>query len=193
MGYQKIEIGGVLYESGIDRESEYRAIFPEPPTDKTILDIGCHMGFYLMRADREGALHCVGCEVNKEWAQRGQEIAQAAGCRVTTIINMSIFRLQPGPYDVVLCLNFLHHLPTMQSLELLYKIDGWTRERMVFVLLDPSDKDATLSIEPTPERAMKLRVSYKYLRALWPDYKITTQPSTVPPAGRTIVDVRKPC
>jgi hypothetical protein len=91
-------------------------------------------------------------------------------------------------------INFLHHLKNIAHANfLLVMLDMIARERMVFVLLNPTDKDAMYSTEPTPKGAMKLRVSYKHLQALWPDYKITTQPSTVPPAGRSIVDVRKPC
>ena len=194
--YQRIKIDGKMYANGIDRETEYRAIFPDPPIGVTLLDVGCHFGFYPIRAVNEGAAWGAGIEKNKRWASVGQKAAAELGYNNVMIRWGNVFELPfdyfAGDFNTILCLNFLHHMRDIGRVaKLLLKLDNWATKRLVFVTLDPSDTEKLYGHESTPRGSRKLRISGKYFSELWPKYSVMNKPSTVSPPGRSIVNVYK--
>lgn len=193
LAYQQLEFDEVVYVEGFNRESEYAKIFPEPPIGKVILDIGCHNSFYILQACYDGAARGFGVEKDFSWAEKGREVAEAIGLSNVYICNNDIEKITlTGIFDVVLCLNLLHHFRSIERIQaIMDKMDSVCGERMVFVVIDPSDPVASWSHERTSRGAIKTRLSWMFFQNYWPDYEVRRQPTTVNPVGRSIVEVIK--
>src|SRR5215469_15807753 len=62
--YQKVIYQGRVLSRGTDRTETYDLLFPTPPTGKTVLDVGCHIGFYCFQACSDGARYCLGIDID---------------------------------------------------------------------------------------------------------------------------------
>src|SRR5438270_13420841 len=60
--YQRLSYRGKLLAWGTDRTEAYRLLFTDPPAGKSILDVGCHVGFYCFQAASHGAAYCLGVD-----------------------------------------------------------------------------------------------------------------------------------
>ncbi|MHC4397445.1 MAG: class I SAM-dependent methyltransferase [Planctomycetota bacterium] len=192
--YQKIDIGSTKID-GTDRAIEYYEIFPEgqKPKGKSVLDLGCHIGFYCFHAYMEGASECLGIEKVERWYKQAQAIADEQKWTRVMFANGDIERmhLRRARFDIVLCLNVLHHLGTniARPLRLMARIDSWAKERMVFIVKDCiTDKDTEL--QPCRKGFPRRRFSAEFFRHRWPHYTITSKPSKISP-NRTIISVEK--
>lgn len=116
--YQSIIYEGRLVARGHDRTEAYRIVFPEPPAGKSILDIGCYSGFYCFMAASEGAKYCAGIDIDAAHLARGQ--AAKKRCKAE---NVDLFcadaltHVFSRSFDVVLCLNVLQHIRTIERVD----------------------------------------------------------------------------
>jgi len=193
--YQQLKFDGHLYVSGIDRSKEYEQIFKEPPVGLSILDIGCHMGYHILRAKREGAYYCMGIEKKKEWANKAMEVSIDLNLREFQVFNFDIINSVWNPnsqFDITLCLNFLHHLYPSEVGRLCSKINEWTKRKMVFIIWPPDGayKDEVISIQGVIGHPLRTRISPRWFNNIWPDYEIESEPSLLSPE-RLIVKVTK--
>jgi SAM-dependent methyltransferase len=102
---------------GRDRSATARAIFPEDLGGRTMLDIGCHHGYYCIEAKERGAGTVVGVE--------GKPKAQKVIQRIQRIYGYPDFQLVEGffpkvrlphkQFDIVLLMNVVHHLGTVRK------------------------------------------------------------------------------
>lgn len=123
--YQKIIYKGKVLMRGHDRTSAYQVLFPSPPIGKTILDVGCHTGFFCFMAASNGGEYCMGIDIERSRIRKGQALAAKAGVTNIELIAADIFKYEPRRrFDVVLCLNLLQHTGTLdranQLLDKLY-------------------------------------------------------------------------
>jgi cyclopropane fatty-acyl-phospholipid synthase-like methyltransferase len=117
----------------------YRAVFPVPPASETIFDVGCHTGSYCFMAASEGAKLCTGIDHAAARINKAMELVANEGITNIELVAGDVFDYQlRGTFDVVLCLNLLHHMQNLERAEaLIEKVYNWSRRRVVFIVLRP--------------------------------------------------------
>ena len=169
-GYQKIRFQGKTYTKGVDRFRSYKQLFPFPPANKTILDVGCNFGYYSLMALQEGAAYCRAIELNQRFTKKLQEVVLDMGLSHLDVVQADILNYAlDRDFDIVLCLNLIHHFETIGRVEkLLDNLYQHTIEKMMFIVLAPADleKSSVLDTEIDPAGGKRfLRISPNYFIA----------------------------
>lgn len=127
--YQRIELPHGLSTGGHDRSVTAKRIFPADMSGKTVLDVGCSLGYYCFEALGRGAERAVGMELDADRLRKARLLADCLGAEAD-------FRMwdierdgMDERFDDVLCLNLLHHLK--DPIAALDKLIGLTRERLI--------------------------------------------------------------
>jgi SAM-dependent methyltransferase len=129
LAYQKIQLPYGLFTPGTDRSDFCQSVFGTDLTGKTVLDIGSYLGYFCLQALERGASRAVGIEVDPIKARQARTIAEIKGLE-PEYLELDIERDPiPGSFDIVLCLNVLHHL--YDPIGVLEKLMRATRERLV--------------------------------------------------------------
>jgi SAM-dependent methyltransferase len=129
LAYQKIQLPYGLFTPGTDRSEFCESIFGPDLAGKTVLDIGSYLGYFCLQALERGASRAVGIEVDPIKARQARTIAEIKGLE-PEYLELDIERDPiPGSFDIVLCLNVLHHL--YDPIGVLEKLMRATRERLV--------------------------------------------------------------
>jgi SAM-dependent methyltransferase len=134
--YQRIELPFGLATPGDDRGDILKMVFPPDLSGKSVLDIGCFLGFFCIQAHKRGAARVQGIDIDRDRLRQAGTIAQ--------ILNAPIdFRMAdieedplPEPADYVLFLNVLHHV--RDPIAVLDRLIRLTRERLVLEIAGPS-------------------------------------------------------
>lgn len=116
LGYQKIELpyGCTTYDHIQDPRNfkdKLEDIDWNSFKEKTVLDVGCNIGYYCLKAHRKGAKHVLGIDgdskkiccandIRDMWNYKGLFFKEGR------IEDVSRF----GQFDVVICLSVYHHL-----------------------------------------------------------------------------------
>lgn len=194
MHYQNIDIDDVRVK-GICREKDYRNIFPVYPQGLKILDIGCNIGFYSLKAASEGAKFVLGVDNSPVFLDIAKDVKKRLKYNNVEFILMDV--LASGyfiheaydPFDVVLCLNLVHHFQTIKQVEQHFDdLDKCTNKLMVFEFLNTDC--GTWAIIPNSIGNPKIYLSYLYFQERYPDAEIRIMDSDVT-RGRKIIHVRK--
>ena len=133
--YQRIVYHGKTLSWGIDRYLPYRLLFPDPPAGRSILDAGCHRGFYCFQAASEGAQCCLGIDADADRIAKARALARRYAIpnlefRAADLSTCAI----EDRFDVVLCLNVLHHLSGIeQAGRVLRKLWAVADERLILI------------------------------------------------------------
>ena len=172
------------------KSRQYEDIFPEPPVGKRLLDIGCSVGYYLMRAALEGAESILGIDIAEASISKANTVVGVLGCKnarflVNTTSSLYCFH---GEVDITLCLNVLHHLSDIHVIKrVLCNIDKLTTERMVFITSKPKDG------KPWSRKGQlrgRMALAPEYFMGLFPHYHIIAR-DNVPSGKRYLIDIRK--
>jgi SAM-dependent methyltransferase len=187
MGYQQIDIGG-FFHPGKDRTEDYYQIFPEKPIGLSILDIGCHNGFYILKAISEGAEYALGIDKIDNFLKVGENAKKYLkydniDFRKTNILENG---LPQGEFDVVLCLNILHYFNISMISYLLNEIDKRCKKVMIFEILYCEDMEWKM----VQRRSNVTALSIYFFRKKFPNYNIETMESIVT-ENRMILKVKK--
>jgi hypothetical protein len=134
--YQRLTYKGKILAWGRDRAATYRLLFPTAPFGKTILDVGCHRGFYCFQAASEGAKYCLGIDIDPGRIGKGQALIQQERIPNIDLVAADIHRYNFNcSYDITLCLNLLQHLKTIDRVEeLLTRLHQVATERLILVV-----------------------------------------------------------
>lgn len=128
--YQRIELPHGFSTGGRhDRSSTARKIFPDDLSGKSVLDVGCRLGYFCFEALKRGAERVLGVDVNPDSVRKARLLADCLGFDAR-FEQLDVDR-EPirESFDYVLGLNLLHHLADpIGSLEQLAKV---ARERLV--------------------------------------------------------------
>jgi hypothetical protein len=127
--YQRIELPFGLSTGGDDRGATAKLALPERMDGMSVLDIGCFLGFFGHESFRRGAKRVVGYDINGERLRQARTIAEILGHPIEFHRRDMEFCDPPGVFDVVLCLNVLHHL--RNPFAALDRLVEWTRDRLV--------------------------------------------------------------
>lgn len=111
LGYQKIRLPFDLSTSGTDRKLTCDLIFGNDLRGKTVLDVGSYLGYFCLQALERGAGRAVGWEVSPESVRQARAIAEMLDSPAEYYErDFEKGVLTNETFDVVLCLNVLHHL-----------------------------------------------------------------------------------
>lgn len=135
--YHRIVYRGRVLSFGRDRTAAYRAVFPDPPIGKTILDVGCNSGAYCFMAASEGASYTLGVDQSRIFIERGKELLKSAEIPNIDLLQADIFAAElRQSFDVVLCLNILHHLQSIERVDsLLDALYELTNEKLIMMIV----------------------------------------------------------
>jgi SAM-dependent methyltransferase len=96
--------------------------FPSPPIVRTVLDVGCHSGFYCFMAASEEAKYCLGVDIDERHLSRAKGVLKPYNIPNVHFINEDVLESKfPRECDVVLCLNLLPYLRTLDRVDALLK------------------------------------------------------------------------
>ena len=151
--YHRIELPYGLATAGADRSATADAIFPADLRGKTVLDVGCKYGFFCFEAARRGAARVVGIDVDPDSVRKARLLASCLGSPVE--FELCDVEREPlaGEFDVVLCLNVLHHLA--DPIAALAKLSAAAREKLVLEVATFGWRDAR-KLRMDPLRALQL-------------------------------------
>jgi SAM-dependent methyltransferase len=141
--YQRIELPYGLATEGQDRTADLEFVFPRELSGKSVLDVGCHTGFFCQHAARRGAARVVGVDVDSNAVRQARTLAEIAGLSgAIDFQNLDVEAdlLPAGPFDVVICLNVLHHL--RDPIAAIAKLAAIARERLVLEVPGPNERRA---------------------------------------------------
>lgn len=109
--YQNIDLGGGAKTGGYTRTSMDKVLFESDLTGLTLLDIGSSLGHFCLQALKYGAAAATGLETSPERIRHAREIAAVIDTRAEYIpADFEEWSAPAKSYDIVLCLNVLHHL-----------------------------------------------------------------------------------
>ena len=109
--YQNINLGGGETTGGHTRTSMDDILFASDLKGLKLLDIGSALGHFCLEALKHGASGATGLETSPERVRHAREIADIVDPRAEYIsADFEQWSAPDKSYDVVLCLNVLHHL-----------------------------------------------------------------------------------
>jgi len=142
--YHRVELPYGLFTPGVDRSATRDEIFPASLTGKSVLDVGCALGYFCFEAEIRGAARVVGIEPKDSRFRQSLRLKQIRGSGVefrhTDLAGAGI----DERFDYILLLNVVHHL--RDPLAVLSDLAAITRERFVVefpTLSDPKFKKAS--------------------------------------------------
>ena len=140
LGYQRIALPYGLATPGQDRTATADEIFPAQLDGRSVLDVGCSLGFFCHEASRRCAGRVLGLDVDEDRVRQARLIADCLRLPIEFQVH-NIERLAPvGVFDVVLCLNVLHKV--RDPLAVLDVLIDCTRERLILELPSAQDRRA---------------------------------------------------
>ena len=109
--YQNINLGGGETTGGHTRTSMDDILFASDLKGLRLLDIGSALGHFCLEALKRGASAATGLETSPERARHAREIADIVDPRAQYVpADFEYWDSADKSFDVVLCLNVLHHL-----------------------------------------------------------------------------------
>jgi len=143
--YQKVLLPYGLSTEGEDRSNVADLVFPKDLSGKTVLDVGCFLGFFCLEAARRGASRIVGVDIDRDRLRQARTLSEIVGATIE-YAHLDIEQSNPpGVFDYVLFLNVLHHV--RDPIAVLDRLIAHTRERLILEIAGPDN--------PRPARMLK--------------------------------------
>lgn len=137
LGYQAIALPGGIVTPGSDRGYMLKTVFGEDFAGKSFFDVGSYLGQFCIEALQRGAIRSCGIETDVSHVRRAQKIADLLSLS-PEYIHGNFERWDPKneSFDVVTCLNVLHHL--YDPINAIRKIMQMARSRIVLEVARPT-------------------------------------------------------
>jgi SAM-dependent methyltransferase len=137
LAYQSITLPGGVVTPGYDRTYLYETIFGDDFSGKSFLDIGSYLGNFCIEALRRGAARSCGIETDISHFRRAQRIAELLSMKPVYINgNFEKLSLPAETFDVVTCLNVLHHL--VDPISAIRKIMQLSKSQIILEVARPT-------------------------------------------------------
>jgi len=139
LAYQSISLPYNLSTPGAKRDDICRLAFGHGVDGKFVLDIGSYLGYFCLEALERGAASATGIEVDPDKIRQANIIADIKGLKPHYILGDIEKDDVPGRFDIVLCLNVLHHM--FDPVGVIRKLAHATRETLIIeaASLNPRD------------------------------------------------------
>jgi SAM-dependent methyltransferase len=150
-GYQRVELGQGLETRGHDRRETAEAVLPAGLAGRSVLDVGCAIGYFCFEAERRGAARVVGTELKPKRLRAALELKESFGSAVEFSDRDVLRDSSPERFDLVLALNVIHHLrDPFAALERLSALTSWRLALEFPTFADPRYQRANAAGEPKP-------------------------------------------
>lgn len=127
--YHRVELPFGLHTPGQDRSATRDLIFPTTLAGKSVLDVGCALGYFCFEAEKRGASRVLGLELKDVRFKQALLLQKVLGSAVEFAQRDVLAGELGETFDVVCLLNVIHHLPEpMRALRILAE---HTRERLI--------------------------------------------------------------
>ena len=138
--YQAVALPGGVVTPGHDRGYLVKTIFGNEVAGKSYFDIGSYLGFFCIEALRKGAVRSCGIETDISNVRQAQRIADLWSLTPEYINgNFEKWDSRGETFDVVTCLNVLHHM--IDPIHALHKMMQMARSRIVLEVASPTWRD----------------------------------------------------
>lgn len=141
--YHSVPLPYGLSTPGRNRSSTAAIVLPDRLDGKSVLDIGCALGYFSFEAEKRGAARVVGTELKPARLRQANLLKGALGSRVEFRAEDLLAAPEPAErFDLVLALNVIHHLS--EPVTALERLAGLARERLVLefpTLTDPKFRE----------------------------------------------------
>lgn len=191
MKYQKIDFDNIKMD-GIDRYPEYELIFGKNGhkiSNKSLLDLGCNIGFYCFKASQDGALKCVGIDNCKEFIDDAEKIKKEQGFENINFIKDDFSNLQiVNKFDYIICINTLHTLYTIENVNNVLTLCNKLSRGKIILTIIPGKEPYNIIINNN--NIVKIHLSFNYIKKFFPGCRYKIYESKITP-GRSIVEITK--
>jgi 2-polyprenyl-3-methyl-5-hydroxy-6-metoxy-1,4-benzoquinol methylase len=127
--YHRVPLPFGLATPGQDRSDTAALVLPNSLAGKSVLDVGCALGYFSFEAERRGAARVVGIELRDDRFRQANRLKDVLGSRVEFVQRNVLTDDLGGPFDIVLLLNVIHHLA--EPMSALRRLAAATKERLV--------------------------------------------------------------
>jgi len=142
--YHRVDLPYGLHTPGQDRSPTRDIIFPESMEGKSVFELGCALGYFCFEAEKRGARHIVGAEIDQKRLSCANILKEITNSNVI-FSNINIFENNFNEkFDYVLALNVLHHI--LYPMIAIKKLSSITKEIMIIefpTFSDPKFRKST--------------------------------------------------
>jgi len=169
--YHRVNLPYGLHTPGRDRSSTRDLIFPPSLAGKSVVDIGCALGYFCFEAEARGATRVLGVELNEERFRQASLLKGIIGSDVEFIKRDILEEPLIERFDYVCLLNVIHHLD--EPIHAIHQLASITQERLIIefpTLQDPKfRKTARIRFPKHYDRMPLIGVSSKKGTSKKPD------------------------
>ncbi len=131
--YQRVPLPHGREIKGKDREPLMKKVFPADFKGKSVMDVGCSLGYYLFVAEQRGAGRCIGLERSASAFEHVTDIRDTLGSKV------EFHKRELGdwdePVDYLIGFNVLHHVT--DPLRMLHRMVELTKHTLLLEYVTP--------------------------------------------------------
>lgn len=142
--YHRVPLPHGLATPGQDRSSTAEIVFERSVEGRSVLDIGCALGYFCFEAEKHGASRVVGAEL-KDGRFRSANLLKGVLESRVEFVQKNLLAEEPTEnFDVVLALNLIHHLP--EPITSLQRLTALASERLILefpTFADPKFRRST--------------------------------------------------
>ena len=127
--YHRVDLPYDLHTKGEDRASTRDLIFPGSLEGKTVLDIGCALGYMSFEAEKKGAKKVLGVELKESRFESANILKDILNSNVEFRLQDVIRNPPEVQFDIVLFLNVIHHIA--EPFKVLRSLSMLAREQLI--------------------------------------------------------------
>ena len=127
--YHRVDLPHGLHTPGQDRSATRDLVFPASLDGRSVLDVGCALGYFCFEAEKRGAARVVGTELKDNRFHQALRLREILGSKVEFHARNVIEEPLAEQFDQVCLLNVIHHMP--EPMRALRALAEMTRSRLV--------------------------------------------------------------